>query len=140
MQMKNFYKRIVGGKITQLHAHPHPVDGDDLVEITETEYNRLQQEMAQHAEDVRLYTEQVKAGTLQLVDVPEDCREEVTRNIDSEKVADYTEQVVAGTIRIEDVSEQYRAEVEKEAKARVDARSADYKAGYDQAVLDLMEV
>ena len=145
MQYKNFYKRIVDGQIVQLNAHPHPVNGEDLVEITEAEYNRLLAETAQHAENVRTYTEQVRTGEITLADVPEDCREEVTRNIDAEKVENYTEQVVAETITLEEVPEQYRTEVEATIN-RPDfpnnSHGVDndtYNAIIDEYTLDLMD-
>lgn len=119
------YKNIENGIITSLgESKAIP---STAVEITREEYDILIGKIMQKPKDT------LEAVYLLSAEAGEYIAYERTHE---ETVQWYQEKVYSG-MSIEEVPEEYRAEVQVIVTPEP---SADYQAGYDQAVLDLMEV
>lgn len=120
-----YYKKIEDGIITQfgtcISVH------SSQIEINEDEWNTLIQIHAERPADTLESVYRLSAETEQYIPYP---------RTHEETVAWYVEQVNSGEMTLEEVPEDYRAEAEAIITPQP---SDDYTAGYDQAVLDMIE-
>ena len=119
-----FYKITENGYITMIGSPNVPTNGEA---ITAEKHAELSETIKNKPEDTFKAVYRLSAETEQYVP----CE----RNHE-ETVAWYVEKVNSGEMTLEEVPEDYRAEVEAIITPQP---SDDYTAGYDQAVLDMIE-
>ena len=120
-----FYKIVNDNIITMVGKWS--VNPENCVEITEEEKAQLESVIAAKPADTLESVYRLSAETEQY--------EPFTRTHE-ETVQWYVEQVNSGEMTLDEVPEDYRAEVEAIITPQP---SDDYTAGYDQAVLDMIE-
>ena len=120
-----FYKIVNDNIITMVGKWS--VNPENGVEITEEEKARLESVIASKPADTLESVYRLSAETEQYVAWP---------RTHEETVQGYVEQVNSGEMTLDEVPEDYRAEVEAIITPQP---SDDYTAGYDQAVLDMIE-
>jgi hypothetical protein len=85
-----------------------------------------------------LHNGQIEITKEEYVSLLKEIREAAAAH--QEALEEYIKKVQAGEMEIADVPEDYQEEVEFAINPPEPEPSADYLAGYDQAVLDMMEV
>ena len=120
-----FYKIVNDNIITMVGKWS--VNPENGVEITEEKKAQLESVIASKPADTLESVYRLSAETEQYVACP---------RTHEETVQWYVEQVNSGEMTLDEVPEDYRAEVEAIITPQP---SDDYTAGYDQAVLDMIE-
>ncbi len=99
------------------------------VEIDQAEYDDLMGKISEKPDDTLESVYRLSAETNQYIACP---------RTQDETVQWYTDKVISNEMEVADVPEDYRSEVE--AMLPQPIQSPEYQAGYNQAVLDLLEV
>lgn len=123
-----YYKTIEDGIITMIGSGS--AIHETQTEITKEEYDALMAVIQDKPVDTFEFVYELKESGMY----------EPRERTEDEKIDWYLQLVQAGTITLEEVPEEYRAEVEAKLNAQGPGimQTDEYMAGYDQAVLDMI--